>query len=69
MTTHLKWTDYPSGSVREDGAKVGEFCLNGGFEWWAYPPGWVHRGTVDALGPFQSLQEAKDAMTSWLGVV
>lgn len=62
------WTDYPGGSVREDGAKVGEFCIGGSFEWWGYPPGWRHRGTIDALGPFQSRQEAKDAMTSWLGV-
>lgn len=64
----MKWTDYPGGSVREDGAKVGEFFMDNEAQWWGYPPRWRHRGTIDALGPFLSRREAKDAMSSWLGV-
>ena len=66
----MTWRDHPGGSRREDGAKVGEFASGPGesMEWWAYPPGWKPRGTVDALGPFQSRQEAKDSLSSWLGL-
>ena len=62
------WTDKMGSSVRQDGAKVGEFPNGSGYEWWAYPPGWRPRGPVDALGPFNSRQEAKVALSSWLGV-
>lgn len=62
------WIDHQGGAVRGDGAKVGEFPIDGRYEWWAYPPGWRPRGPVDALGPFNSRQEAKVALSSWLGV-
>lgn len=62
------WTDYPGGSIREDGSKIGEFIVSGRFEWWAYPAGWTPRGNVEALGPFNSRQEAKVGMTSFLGI-
>jgi hypothetical protein len=64
------WTDHMGSSVRSDGAKIGEFpAIDGrsGFEWFAYPPGWRPRGTVEALGPFLNRDDAKRAITSWLG--
>ena len=62
------WSDTMGTSLRADGAKVGEFLNGDHYSWWSYPPGWKHRGTVDALGPFNSRQEAKVALSSWLGV-
>ncbi len=62
------WTDHAGGSIHTNGCKVGEFPSNGRYEWWAYPPNWTPRGTVEALGPFNSRAEAKDAITSWLGM-
>ncbi|BDU76249.1 hypothetical protein [Mesoterricola sediminis] len=62
------WTDYPGGSVRSDGAKVGEFFMaqGGPPEWWGYPAGWRPRGGMDATGPYRTRQEAKDALSSAL---
>jgi hypothetical protein len=62
------WTDYPGGSVRSDGAKAGEFIIDGRFEWWGYPPHSRPRGEVDAIGPFATRDEAKDALTSCLSI-
>lgn len=64
------WNDYPGGSARSDGAKVGEFPsgTNGEMEWWGYPASWTPRRGMDAAGPFRSRQEAKDAMTSVLPI-
>jgi hypothetical protein len=73
MTTskEMTWTDHPGGSVRSDGAKVGEFCINGKFEWWAYPAGWYPRCTIETLqplGPFFSRKKAKQEMDYHLGI-
>jgi len=63
-----EWIDHQGGSVRSDGAKIGEFCMDGVYQWWFYPPDWRPRGNVEALGPFNSRQEAKVGAQSWLGV-
>ena len=62
------WIDHQGGSVRADGGKIGEFCMDGRYSWWFYPPQWRPRGDVEALGPFNSRQEAKVGAQAWLGV-
>jgi len=64
----MEWTDYPGGSIRIDGFKIGEFIIDGDFQWWGYPPGWRPRGGMEALGPFKSRQEAKTGSGQWLGL-
>jgi len=63
-----EWIDHQGGSVRADGGKIGEFPNNGRFDWWFYPPNWRPRGDVEALGPFNSRQEAKLGAQSYLGL-
>ena len=60
----MTWIDHPGGSIRHDGAKVGEFPIDGRFEWWGYPAGYRPRHSNPELvqGPFESRQLAKDAM-------
>ena len=62
----MTWTDYPGGSVRLDGAKVGEFCIEGRIEWWGYGAGWRPRSDVPVIGPFNYRNDAKGAMDSQL---
>jgi hypothetical protein len=64
----MNWIDYPGGSIRSDGAKVGEFVINGRVEWWGYPAGWVPRGSTcgDPAGPFNYRHDAKAAMDASL---
>lgn len=62
------WVDKAGSSRMPDGSKIGEFCIDGHWEWWAYPTGWTPRGNIQALGPFNSRQEAKVGMTSYLGI-
>jgi hypothetical protein len=59
----MTWTDRPGSSVRDDGlVKIGQFRIENTPEWWAYPKG------GPATGPFNTLTEAKDAMSAWLGM-
>ena len=60
----MTWTDYPGGSVRDDGARVGEFCVDGRFEWWGYPSGYRPRHSNPELVqcPFETRGQAKYAM-------
>lgn len=58
MTT---WTDKPSmTSVRDDGAKVGGFWVNGRVEFWGYPV------SACPTGPHETCEEAKRAVDSAL---
>lgn len=63
-----EWTDQLGTSTRPDGAKIGEFPrIDGaGYEWFFFPPGWTWRRDcpIEALGPFNSREEAKVAGTS-----
>jgi hypothetical protein len=63
-----EWIDTMGTSSRPDGAKIGEFLDGNEYVWWGYPPGWKPRGGIDAIGPFRTRQEAKIAITSWLGL-
>ena len=55
------WTDKPSmTSVRDDGAKVGCFYIDGRSEWWGYPPSGC------PTGPHETCEEAKAAVDSAL---
>lgn len=55
------WIDKQSmTSVRDDGAKVGCFSVNGRLEWWGYPL------SAGATGPHASCEEAKAAVDSAL---
>lgn len=57
----VKWTDRQSlTSVREDGAKVGAFLVNGIMEWWGYSP------EGHPTGPHPNCEEAKRAVDSAL---
>jgi hypothetical protein len=64
----MTWTNRPGSSRREDGAKVGEFFLNGKPQWFAYPASWRPRCEFAALGPFDTRDEAKYAIDTWLGM-
>jgi hypothetical protein len=57
------WTDRPGSSVRDDSlVKIGQFRIENEIQWWCYPKGGA------PLGPFNTLTEAKDAMSAWLGM-
>ncbi len=60
----MTWTDHYGGSIRHDGAKVGEFCIEGRYEWWGYPADYRYGRTNPELvqGPFESRELAKNAM-------
>ena len=62
----MRWHDKGTTSIREDGAKVGEFTMDGKPGWWGYPASWKPRGHVEAVGPFLDREEAKAAVDSAL---
>jgi len=64
----VKWEDRPGTSVREDGAKVGVWTLNGKDEWWGYSRNWRPRCELTALGPFPTREQAKYAVDTNLNL-
>jgi hypothetical protein len=58
-----EWIDneYAYTGKRNDGARVGGFWLNGKLEWWAYPSNYSMK-LNNALGPFSTMNAAKDAL-------
>lgn len=64
----MKWVDRPGTSVREDGAKAGEFVIDGKVVWFAYPANWRPRCELTALGPFPTREQAKYAVDTNLNL-
>jgi len=62
----MTWIHREYTSIREDGAKVGAFIVEGKPEWWAYPKGWTARGNVPAVGPWPNRTEAIASLDSVL---
>jgi hypothetical protein len=56
-----EWVDGACSSKRSDGARVGGFWINGKLEWWSYPSDYSIRAN-NALGPFTTINAAKDAL-------
>ena len=64
----MEWVDTEYTSKRSDGAKVGGFWISGKLEWWAYPSDYSLRAN-NALGPFKTMNEAKDILDGCVRII
>ena len=64
----MSWTDRAASSRREDGAKVAEFFVNDRPEWWGYPANWRPRCELAALGPYDTREQAKYGIETYLNL-
>ena len=64
----MSWADLPATSIRDDGAKVMAYPTNDGIEYWSYPPNWRPRCELTALGPYETIGQAKYALDTYLNL-